>query len=489
MPGLAGHREEDAFGRASLVGRNHVAEAHEVVHRLLQAEKGLGPGIRFVAAHNGCPLLGGHGAGAGVGEEVDQDVARADQEKVVPGSLEVAFPLLGSRLAQRLDALDAERFDDRAHDRNCSVWHGDIILQSVMKLALLFLPSLMFAQGTATDYARSGALREKLQNQTVNVAGPATWIGSTDRFWYRKSVKGGAEFVVVDAATQEKRPAFDHAKLAAALGGKSTAVNLPFNEFLFVDDEKAITFTAEGTQWRCTLADYACRKTGSTGGGRGGRGGGRGPAPFDDGLETPSEPENNVEDGMALEYPQLATGAPPQINTFAAFGPAPPGETRLSPDEKWEVYLNNYNVMVRKKGETKGERLSFDGSEGNYYTLPSIAWSPDSKHLVAYRVRRPGYKREIHYVESSPADQLQPKHSTREYAKPGDAVDIAQPVLFDVDTKQADRHRQRAVPESVRLTPPVWRKDSRASPSNTISAAIRSIASSKWTPRPARRAP
>ncbi len=320
-------------------------------------------------------------------------------------------------------------------------------------------PALLHAQGTAADYARSRELRDKLQNRTVDVAGSPTWIGSTNRFWYRKTVKGGAEFVVVDAATQEKRPAFDHAKVAAALGGKATALNLPFNDFLFVDDEKAITFTAEGAQWRCTLADYACRKTGATGGGRGGRGGGRGPAPLDE-FEMPSEPENNVEDGMALEYPQLATGAPPQVNTFAAFGPAPPGETRLSPDEKWEVYFNNYNIMIRKKGETKGDRLSMDGSEGNYYTLPSIAWSPDSKRLVAYRVR-PGYKRTIHYVESSPSDQLQPKHATREYAKPGDPVDIAQPVLFDVETRKQTDVPNTLFPNPYALSRSVWWKDGR----------------------------
>ena len=319
-----------------------------------------------------------------------------------------------------------------------------------MRLALVFVPTLIFGQGTVADYSRSGALRDKLQNLTVNVAGSATWIGSTNRFWYRKTVKGGAEFVVVDAATQEKRPAFDHAKVAAALGGKATAVNLPFNDFLFVDDEKAITFTAEGAQWRCTLADYACRKTGTTGGGRGGRGGGRGPAPLDDGLETPSEPENNVEDGMALEYPQLATGAPPQSNTFAAFGPAPPVETRLSPDEKWEVYLNNYNVMIRKKGEAKGERLSMDGSEGNYYTLPSISWSPDSKK--PRRVSRaPGVSahsalRRIVARRPAPAEALDPRvRQARRSAGHRAAGAVRR------RDAQADRHRQHAVPQSLSL--------------------------------------
>src|SRR4051794_36824798 len=105
-------------------------------------------------------------------------------------------------------------------------------------LLLMLGAALAHAQGTAADYARSRALRDKLQNLTANVPGPATWIGDSHRFWYRRTVKGGAEFVVYDADTQQKRPAFDHAKVAAALGGKATALTLPFQEFSFADAEK-----------------------------------------------------------------------------------------------------------------------------------------------------------------------------------------------------------------------------------------------------------
>ena len=61
------------------------------------------------------PLLGGHGAGAGIGQQVDQDVARLDQEQVVAGRLEIPLALLARGVAQRLDALDAEWLDDGAH--------------------------------------------------------------------------------------------------------------------------------------------------------------------------------------------------------------------------------------------------------------------------------------------------------------------------------------------------------------------------------------
>ncbi len=189
-------------------------------------------------------------------------------------------------------------------------------------LVLVSAPAL--AQGTAADYQRASLLRAKYESLAVDIAGPATWIEKTSRFWYRKSVKGGNEFVLVEAGTAQKRPPFDHARLAAVLssaaGGKYTAVTLPFSTFSFTDNEQAIEFTAAASTWRCTLTDYTCRKT--TDGRLGGRGaaggGGRG-------------------------------------------GQAPDTRPRVSPDGKWEALINNFNVVVRPAGATKLTRLSLDG--------------------------------------------------------------------------------------------------------------------------------
>ena len=101
--------------------------------------------------------------------------------------------------------------------------------------------------------------------------------------------------------------------------------------------------------------------------------------------------------------------------------------------------------------------LSTDGSEGNAYTFQSLRWSPDSKKLAAFR-RLPGYERLVHYIESSPSDQVQPKHSTNFYRKPGDRVDFDHPVVFNVETKQQFVGRQGALRESVpELAPRVAR--------------------------------
>src|SRR5689334_11232984 len=100
---------------------------------------------------------------------------------------------------------------------------------------LVVAPCIAMAQGTPADYQRAWSLRERFAGLTVNVPGPANWIGSTGRFWYRKSVRGGHEFVLVDAGTLARRPAFDHERLAASLSAASgqqyKPVALPFDEF------------------------------------------------------------------------------------------------------------------------------------------------------------------------------------------------------------------------------------------------------------------
>jgi hypothetical protein len=70
------------------------------------------------------------------------------------------------------------------------------------------------AQGTVADYVQAITLRDKYQALAVNVPEQVQWIRNTNRFWYRKTVPGGNAFVLVNADTQTKEPAFDHVKLA-----------------------------------------------------------------------------------------------------------------------------------------------------------------------------------------------------------------------------------------------------------------------------------
>ncbi|MCK4644669.1 MAG: DPP IV N-terminal domain-containing protein [Candidatus Aminicenantes bacterium] len=298
---------------------------------------------------------------------------------------------------------------------------------SCIVLILILFPGFLSAQIKPADYKRAAELRTKFQNLAINRVDRSGWIGKSPRFWYRKSVKGGNEFYVVDAAVLKKNIAFDHEKLAASLAkllkDEVDPKNLPFRSIRFVNKEKSIRFDVAGWTYSCDLNTYACKKEGEARRRRG-RGGfsmwERGPAPE-----------------------AASTG------------------TKDSPDSKWEVYVKNYNIYIRAKNTGDEFVLSSDGSEGNYYTFASIRWSPDSKKLAAYHLKR-GYHRVIHYVESSPDDQLQPKHHQMEYSKPGDALDIDQPVLFLIDTKKQINIDNSLFPNPYDMSNIAWRKDSRA---------------------------
>ena len=298
------------------------------------------------------------------------------------------------------------------------------------KITLLGLVGLTLAagpsrgQGTLADYERASGLREKFQSLALGIPESATWIEATSRFWYRKSVAGGVEFELVDAATLAKRPAFDHEKLAAALskaaGAKVEARKLPFREIRFVDHEQAIELVAKGYRWRVKLADYSSEKLG------------------------PEDPFS------------VAVAGP-----LTPLLPAESTERKSSPDGLWEAWVKNYNVFVRSKAGGQEIALSFDGSEGNAYDVATLRWSPDAKRLVAYRIRR-GYHRRIEMVESSPADQLQPKTITLEYEKPGDVLDVPRPVLFQVEARKAIEIDNRLFPSPFEISETEWRKDGHA---------------------------
>ena len=300
----------------------------------------------------------------------------------------------------------------------------------VIALASVSLALPLAVRAQPADYARAESVRDRIDGLVVDAPEPANWIGATTRFWYRKSMAGGNAFVLVDAATLERKPAFDHAAIASALGaatGRSfTATTLPFAVVSFARDERSIDFAIPGdsVRWSCTIADSRCAHV-TPAGRRSGRGA-----------------SGRVGGGLY--------GDPPVAD------PAP----RPSPDGKWEAAVRNHNVAVRSRPGGEWTPLSTDGAAGDAYAIQSIVWSPDSKKIAAYRVK-PGYQREVHYVTSSPEDQIQPKHWSRLYNKPGDVLETAQPVVFDLTTRRQLPVENTLFPNAYTMSAMSWRSDSR----------------------------
>lgn len=96
-----------------------------------------------------------------------------------------------------------------------------------------------------------------------------------------------------------------------------------------------------------------------------------------------------------------------------------------SPDGKIEAMIKDYNVWIGEK------QLSFDGAKNDDYI--ELFWSPDSKKIAAIK-RHDTPMHRIPLIESSPKNQKQPILQWRNYYKPGDAIPIYTPALFDAQT-------------------------------------------------------
>ncbi|HMF71602.1 MAG TPA: DPP IV N-terminal domain-containing protein, partial [Flavitalea sp.] len=276
------------------------------------------------------------------------------------------------------------------------------------------------AQGTKEDYQRATFIRQKMENNIFYAPKTFQWLENENKFYYLNSTPTGRHFILVDINLKSKTPAFDQVKLAAGLslasGKNIEAFNLPFTEFSFVENGKAIEFAWEGDLWRTDLLSYKCMNKGK-----------RSPA-----LPT------RIQDGDE------------------------PGNRSVnSPDGKWYAFIKNYNVYIQSAVTREDPvQLSFDGSAGEFYSS-NIQWAPDSRKLATNKIR-PNRPHLVYLIESSPEDQLQPKLHSRNYLKPGDALPQKQPSLFIVSTGKQIQVDPNLINSQYNVSDPVWRKDSRS---------------------------
>jgi dipeptidyl aminopeptidase/acylaminoacyl peptidase len=294
-------------------------------------------------------------------------------------------------------------------------------------IALASLAALLASPlATAADSSalrRSLSLRDDWTYLTRDLAEPAEWTHEGKRFHYRKTVADGFAFVEIDTRTLKRRAPFDAGKLAAALSDAAPQsyqpLRLPFETFEYADENRAITVTVKDERWTCDIVNYACRKA------------------------EPTDTNRPRAFGVVRDLAVPADNHP-----------------RKSPDEKWEAFVEADNVVVRAVRSKDVIALSTDGTPGEFYDPETLTWSPDSTRLVAYRVR-PGFRRIITRVEAAPSNQLQPALRTQLYPKPGDPVDIEQPVLFHVAERRRIDIDNALFSNPYEMSQAEWRKDGR----------------------------
>lgn len=280
----------------------------------------------------------------------------------------------------------------------------------------------LWAQGTVEDYNRAYALREKYNAKHVLYAGVVPhWVDQTSAFWYVRQTEKGKEYVKVDAASKKRTALFDQQKMAAALtekaGREINAYNLPLQNCRLNISLDTLRFQLDGKFWAYSIKNNRL-------------------------LDEGAIPSRGKERHW-MEVDDEKEGSPV-----------------TSPDGKWTAFIKNDNVYVREVATGKEKQLSQDGTLSNYYSL-YIQWSPDSKSVVSCRIR-PVEKRYVYYVESSPADQAQPKLHKQEYAKPGDELRFKVPCIFEVESGRRLIPSTELFSHQYELSGPMWNADSKA---------------------------
>lgn len=271
----------------------------------------------------------------------------------------------------------------------------------------LLISAALAAQGTRADEARAAALKEATRTFLAQATLRPTWMEDGASFWYRKEAgPGNRSWVRVNARDGKKRPAFDHAQLAAglskAIGRPCDPANLPIEDLTFLPGGKRLRFRTEEGWWALDLAAGTVKTE---------------PPPK---VEAPHRP------GEEGEEP----------------GPRRPGPVP-SPDGRFTAQVVASNVVIRSAGG-KEVFATVDGAASNPYT-GALDWSPDSRRLVAQKATVvPIHK--VTFVESSPKDQVEPRVHTRDYAKPGDPLPEVRAALIDVEAR-------KALPQDDHLTP------------------------------------
>jgi dipeptidyl aminopeptidase/acylaminoacyl peptidase len=296
------------------------------------------------------------------------------------------------------------------------------IKTTLLLLGLVLSATALNAQTTLTDYKRADSLfknNERVYSENIQ----ATWIPESHNFWYINTTAKGKEFWFVNADKQTKTTAFDHEKLAKKIsevtGKKELPFKLPIKKVNFLKDQKSVEFIIDTVKWKYTISDNSLKKV----------------------ERIKNQPEKDSYWGDENEDDRK-------------------GKPILSPDKTFEAFIKNFNVYIREIKTKKESQLSFDGSEGDYYST-WLNWSPDSKKLATCKVRA-NTKHTIYFVQSSPLDQQQPKLESRDYLKPGDALPIKRPVLFNIEEKKQIAINTIPFENQYSLDLSGWRKDSKA---------------------------
>ncbi len=270
-------------------------------------------------------------------------------------------------------------------------------------LAVIALPGWsgdMRARYVQAESMLATNVRGKLPGLNVD----PVWIGQHE-FWYRLGTDSEGSFVLVDAASNRRGPAFDHAAVAKGLSGllgNTYAPNrLPFRSIELDRDAGEVRVRVGTESIACALARAHCRRLAAT-------------APdYDPAMEV------------------------------------------RSPDGQWVALVRQHDLYLRSLRTGAERRLTDDGIVDHAYAAwpdghvqrfnmerngvprpPRVLWSPDSRRLLTYRVDQ-RHVPQLPYVQMVPPEGYGGRpilHQLRVSMPDDEAVTTSALVIFEAET-------------------------------------------------------
>ncbi len=242
-------------------------------------------------------------------------------------------------------------------------------------------------------YIREYKINQAVKNTVFKTTVTPQWLDEKGLFWYRNILKDSVEeYILVNPENGKKQPLFDAARLAKGLEKEGVSIDplRPGIKDVSLKDNQ-LGFVVKGKKISCNLKKYTCRLI----------------------KDTLADDAGNQRRRRDWAFPAGA----------------------VSPDKKWEAYLEKGNLFIRSGKEANPVQLTDDANQESYYS--SIYWSPDGKYLVGYSIK-PVYDDSVHYVLTSEKGTRGVLQS-RPYKQPGDPWTIYTLYIFDIARQKAIR--------------------------------------------------
>lgn len=200
-----------------------------------------------------------------------------------------------------------------------------------------------------TEYHRFFRFRTFVKDGFIR----AHWMNDGNSFWYAEGSRNNTIIYKVDPVKNTKKPLFNVQRLRHALipilGNEPSQKNLPFQTFTFVEGEKAIEFMIDKKKFIMNLESYIVK-----------------PAPSHSEEISAHGKPRKIEKHFYSEDEDLMEVS--------------------SPDRRWFLGTENYNLYIRTQDNSRVERLTEDGIKDREWTVRGARWSPDSRMIAVKKV-------------------------------------------------------------------------------------------------------